>query len=56
MEGVEVYFAYPDSDRLVAVQESDTAQTQEEGLRRIQSLPSVRMAALVEHRIEDCEE
>jgi hypothetical protein len=29
-----------------------SAEEQETGLRRIQALPRVRMAALVEHRIE----
>jgi len=51
--GVEVHFVYPDSGRVIAVQEGSTASAQEEGLRRIQALPSVRVAALVEHRIDD---
>ena len=53
LPGVEVHFVYPDSGRLIAVQEGATAKAQEEGLRRIQALPSVRVAALVEHRIDD---
>jgi len=53
LPGVEVHFVYPDSGRLIAVQEGETAKAQEEGLRRIQALPSVRVAALVEHRIDD---
>jgi nitrate reductase NapAB chaperone NapD len=49
---VEVHYLYPDSGRIIAVQETDSAEEQETGLRRIQALPRVRMAALVEHRIE----
>ena len=52
LPGVEVHFCYPDSGRLIAVQETATAREQEEGLRRIQKLPSVKLAALVEHRVE----
>jgi nitrate reductase NapAB chaperone NapD len=52
LPGVEVHYLYPDSSRLIAVQESGTAREQEVGLGRIQRLPSVLSAALVEHRIE----
>jgi len=53
LPGVEVHYLYPDSGRLIAVQETDTVEQQEEGLRRIQALPTVKIAALVEHRIEE---
>jgi nitrate reductase NapAB chaperone NapD len=53
LPGVEVHFSYPDSGRIIAVQETGTVREQEEGLRRIQALPGVATAALVEHRIED---
>ncbi|MBW2459858.1 MAG: chaperone NapD [Deltaproteobacteria bacterium] len=52
LPGLEVHYQYPDLGRLVVVQETETVQEQEDGLRRIQSLPSVVMAALVEHRID----
>lgn len=52
LPGFEVHFLYPDSGRLIAVQESADADAQEEGLRRLQAMTSVRVAALVEHRIE----
>ena len=52
LPGVEVHYLYPDSGRIVAVQETDTVEQQQDGLRAIQALASVRMAALVEHRIE----
>lgn len=52
LPGVEVHFVYPDSGRIIAVQETETARGQQEGLRRIERLPSVATAALVEHRIE----
>ncbi len=52
LDGIEVHFLYPDSGRIIAVQETATAEEQQDGLRRIQALPSVRSAALVEHRID----
>jgi nitrate reductase NapAB chaperone NapD len=53
LPGVEVHYLYPDSGRLIAVQESETADQQQDGLRRIQDLAGVQMAALVEHRIDE---
>ena len=50
--GVEVHYLYPDSGRIIAVQEATSSEDQEKGLRRIQALDSVRLAALVEHRVE----
>ncbi len=55
LPGVEVHFSYPEHGRLVVVQETASARAQEEGLRRIQALPGVRLAALVEHRIDRAE-
>ena len=52
LTGVEVHYLYPDSGRIIAIQETSSADAQEEGLRRIQALESVRLAALVEHRVE----
>lgn len=52
LHGVEVHYLYPDSGRIIAIQETSTSKDQEEGLRRIQSLDSVRLAALVEHRLD----
>lgn len=52
LSGVEVHYLYPDSGRIIAVQETDTAAEQQDGLRRIQALDGVHMAALVEHRID----
>lgn len=56
LPGVEVHYLYPDSGRIIAVQETDSAEGQQDGLRRIQELEGVRMAALVEHRIEKSSE
>lgn len=53
LPGVEVHFCYPESGRLIAVLETDSAAEQEEGLRRIQLLPHVIQAALVHHRIAE---
>lgn len=52
MPGVEVHYCVPESGRLVVVQETADVESQEAGLRRIQELPEVAMAALVEHRID----
>ena len=52
LPGVEVHYLYPDSGRIIAVQETETAEAQQDGLRQIQALEGVRMAALVEHRID----
>jgi len=52
LRGVEVHYLYPDSGRIIAVQESSTSKDQAAGLLRIQALESVRLAALVEHRVD----
>ncbi len=52
LPGVEVHYCEPESGRLVVVQETASAEGQEEGLRSIQALPGVKAAALVEHRID----
>jgi nitrate reductase NapAB chaperone NapD len=52
LPGVEVHFSYPESGRIILVQETETIEAQGEGFRRIQALPRVRMAALVEHRVD----
>ena len=53
LPGVEVHFCYPETDRLIAVLETESAAEQEEGLRRIQLSPRVIQAALVHHRIAE---
>ena len=52
LPGVGVHYCYPESGRLIAVQETGSAQEQQDGLRRIQSLAGVVTAALVEHRVD----
>lgn len=52
LPGIEVHLRYPESGRLIAVQETATAGEQEAGLRRIQALPGVVFAALVHHVID----
>jgi nitrate reductase NapAB chaperone NapD len=52
LAGTEVHHHHVESGRIVVVQETETVSEQQEGLRRIQALPSVQMAALVEHRID----
>jgi len=52
LPGVEVHFSDPERGRIILVQETETVKAQEEGFRRIQTLPRVRMAALVEHRVD----
>lgn len=52
LPGIEVHYCVPESGRLVVVQETADVEGQELGLRRIQELPMVELAALVEHRID----
>jgi nitrate reductase NapAB chaperone NapD len=53
LPGVEVHYSAPELGRLVVVLETADVEGQERGLRRIQELPEVELAALVEHRIDD---
>lgn len=50
---VDVYVSDSASGRIVAVLETDTIEEQEEGLRRVQALPHVRVAELVYHYFGD---
>lgn len=52
LPGVEVHYCQPETGRLVVVQETESAEEQERGLRHIQALPVVEAAALIEHRID----
>lgn len=52
LPGVEVHYCQPERGRIIVVQETETVSAQEEGLRRIQALPLVKAAALVEHRVD----
>lgn len=47
LAGVEVHLRYPDRGRVVVTQETRTMEDQQEGFRRIQSLPEVLTAELV---------
>ena len=44
LAGVEVRLRYPDEDRMILVQESATAEEQEQGLRAIRAIPGVQLA------------
>ena len=52
LPGVEVHHVDRPSGRLIAVLESASLEGQTAGLRRIQGLAGVRLAALVEHRVD----
>ena len=52
LSGFEVHYCQPESGRLIVVQETTTGDEQQQGLRRLQALPRVKLAALVEHRID----
>jgi periplasmic nitrate reductase NapD len=52
LPGIEVHYCQPERGRLVVVQETADLEGQEAGLRRIQALPEVGLAALVEHRVD----
>lgn len=51
LPGVEVHHVDPPSGRLIVVLETASLDGQTAGLRRIQELDRVRLAALVEHRV-----
>jgi nitrate reductase NapD len=53
LPSVEIYYTYPESGRLIAIQESNSLEEQKENLQRIQSLPSVLMAQLVYHYLDN---
>ena len=53
--GIEVHYLDAEGGRIIAVLETETLEEQQEGLRRLQRLPGVLAAALVEHRIEELE-
>lgn len=44
LAGVEVRLRYPDDDRMILVQESETPEGQEQGLRAIRAILGVRLA------------
>ncbi len=52
LPGVEVHYCQPETGRLVVVQETESAEEQKRGFERIQALPAVEAAALVEYRID----
>jgi nitrate reductase NapAB chaperone NapD len=51
--GVEVRHHYPELGRMILVQESDSLEQQERGLRAIRAVPGVRLAELVYHHVDD---
>ena len=44
LAGVEVRLRYPEDDRMILVQESETTEQQEQGLRAIREIPGVQLA------------
>lgn len=52
LPGTEVRYSYPESGRLIVVQETDTVEEQQEGLRRLKALPGVVMAEAVYHHVD----
>ena len=44
LAGVDVRHRYPDEDRMILVQESETAEEQEQGLRAIRAIPGIQLA------------
>lgn len=49
LAGVEVYYAYPETGQIIAIQEGSSVNQQQETLRQVQGLSSVLMAELVYH-------
>lgn len=52
LPGTEVRYSYPESGRLIVVQETETVEEQQEGLRRLKALPGVVMAEAVYHHVD----
>lgn len=55
MSGVEVHQRDPATGQLVLTQETESIDTQVEGLGRIRNVPGVRKADLVYHYLEEPE-
>lgn len=53
LAGVEVHMRHPESARLVAVLEGDSAAGQEERLQQIRAIPGVMLASLVYHYVDE---
>ena len=52
LAGVEVHYRHPESGRIVAVLEGQTAEDHLEILQRIQAVPNVLVAAPVYHYVD----
>ena len=52
LPGIEVRYTYADSGRLIVIQETETLEEQQEGLRRLKALPGVVMAEAVYHHVD----
>ena len=53
LPGVEVHHSDKETGRIVVTQEAQTVHEEIEGLKRIKGLPSVAMAEMVYHFIDD---
>jgi len=52
LAGVEVRHRYPDEGRMILVQESESVEDQEQGLRTIRAISGVQLAELVYHHVD----
>ena len=53
LAGIEVRHRYPADDRMILVQESESVDEQEQGLREIRAIPGVQLADLVYHHVSE---
>lgn len=53
LSGLDIHHVYPESGKVLVVQETESRSEQEEGLRQIQALPCVLYAGLVQYRVEE---
>lgn len=53
LPGVEVHYAEAQTGRIVLIQEAASVETEQDGLRRIQSLPHVIQAEMAYHYFAD---
>jgi len=56
LPGVEVHHTHRPTGRIIVTQEARTVSEEIEGLRRIQSLPSVILAEMVHHHFAEDQE
>jgi nitrate reductase NapD len=53
MTGIDVHFTDRETGRIIVTQEAGSIPDEIEGLKRIQALPDVTLAEMIQHHFED---